>query len=273
VHIGVKPPLDVPASAGLTGGSQEDTIVAPYNDFEGVKKRVKNEKIAAFIIEPMLGAGGAIPAEKDFLQQLREFCSEEGALLVFDEVITGFRLAPGGAQQFYGVTPDMAVLGKILGGGFPAGAFVGRKEIMECANALTYERPKFSFHGGTFCANPVTMTAGLETLKILEDEKLIKRLNQMGKKIREELRSIFGDVDVQVTGDGSLFHTHFTKEKVKDVRGVFKADRERLFDYHMRLINNGVFFLPTKAGALSTAHSDEDIRKFFMETENYVKSL
>ncbi|MEA2090549.1 MAG: glutamate-1-semialdehyde 2,1-aminomutase [Thermoproteota archaeon] len=275
LHVAVSAPLDVPQSAGLTEGSLKDTIVAPYNDMEGVREKVGNKEIAAVVIEPVLGAGGAIPAEKAFLQELREFCTEQGALLIFDEVITGFRLAPGGGQQFYGVIPDITVLGKILGGGFPVGAFVGRKDIMERVDALTYERPKFSFHGGTFCANPVTMTAGLVTLKILEDGKLINQLNQRGEKIREELRNIFGgeNVDVQVTGAGSLFNTHFTKEKVKDVRGVFNADRQRLFDYHIHLIANGVFFLPTKTGALSTVHSDEDIQKFLMEAENYVKSL
>lgn len=275
VHVAVSPPLDVPQSAGLTDGSLKDTIVAPYNDLGGVRKKVENEEIAAMIIEPMLGAGGGVPAENEFLEGLRELCSEKGALLIFDEVITGFRLAPGGGQQFYGVTPDMTVLGKILGGGFPAGAFVGRREIMERVDALTYERPRFSFHGGTFCANPVTMTAGLTTLKILEDGKLINRLNQKGEKIRDELRDIFGrrGVDVQVTGAGSLFSTHFTNEKVKDVRGVFKADRRRLLDYHMHLIANGVFFLPTKVGALSTAHSDEDIQKFLMEAENYARNI
>jgi len=194
-------------------------------------------------------------------------------MLVFDEVITGFRLAPGGGQQYYGVTPDITVFGKILGGGFPIGAFCGRREIMKRIDMLVYERPYYSFHGGTFAANPISMTAGLATLKILEDGQLINELNNVGGKIREKLREIFEaeGVDVQVTGAGSLFNTHFTKEEVKDARAASKADKKKQVDYHLNLIANGVFFLPTHAGALSTVHFETDIEKLFLETEKYAR--
>jgi len=273
LHIGVKYPFDISESAGLTAGALQDTIVLPFNDLEGVRERLKNEEVASIIIEPVLGAGGGIPAEKEFLRGLRELCDEKGILLIFDEVITGFRLAPGGGQQYYGATPDITVFGKILGGGFPIGAFCGRREIMERLDTLVYERPHYSFHGGTFAANPISMTAGLETLKILEDGQLISGLNRTGEKIREELREIFeaNGVDVQITGVGSLFNTHFTKEEVKDARAAFKADRKKLVDYHLNLIANGVFFLPAHTGALSTAHSEADIEKLFLETEEYAK--
>jgi glutamate-1-semialdehyde 2,1-aminomutase len=273
LHIGVKYPFDVPESAGLTAGALQDTILLPFNDLEGVKKRLKNEQVASIIIEPVLGAGGGIPAEKEFMKGLREFCDEKEILLIFDEVITGFRLAPGGAQQYFGVTPDITVFGKILGGGFPIGAFCGRRKIMQRLDTRIYERPHYSFHGGTFTANPIAMVAGLTTLKMLEDGRLINKLNKLGDKIREQLREIFeaNGVDVQVTGVGSLFNVQFTKEEVKNANAVFKADRKKLVDYHLKLIENGIFVLPTHTGALCTAHSKTDMEKLFSETERYAK--
>lgn len=273
LHVAVKDPLSMPESAGLTTGALQDTIVLPFNDLEGVKEKLKRKKVASIIIEPVLGAGGAIPAEKEFLKGLREFCDEKGILLIFDEVITGFRLAPGGAKQYYGVTPDMIVFGKILGGGFPIGAFCARRDIMERLNTLLYERPHHSFHGGTFSANPITMTAGLTTLKLLEDGQLIHDLNAKGEKIREQLQAIFEtyNMDVQVTGTSSLFNVHFTKGEVKDIQAAFKANKKKLVDYHQNLIADGVFILPKHTGALSTAHSRADIEKLFRLTEKYAK--
>ncbi|RLI14581.1 glutamate-1-semialdehyde 2,1-aminomutase, partial [Candidatus Bathyarchaeota archaeon] len=169
LHKGVRYPFDIPESAGLTEGALRDTIVLPFNDLEGVEEKLKNERVASIVIEPVLGAGGGIPAEREFLKGLREFCDENDILLIFDEVITGFRLAPGGGQEYYNVIPDITVFGKILGGGFPIGAFCGRRDIMERINNLIYERPHYSFHGGTFAANPMSMIAGLATLEILED--------------------------------------------------------------------------------------------------------
>ena len=275
VHVAVKPPMDVPESGGLTSGVSKDTVVLLFNNIEEVKRRVKDEELAAIIVEPVLGAGGCIPAEEEFLRELRELCSEIGTLLIFDEVITGFRLSPGGAQQYYEVLPDITVLGKILGGGFPVGAIAGSREIMEHMDALMYERPKFSFHGGTFCANPVTMTASLATLRMLEDGRLLDELSKRGNYVRQQLSDIFekGSMDVQVTGVSSLFHTHFTKERVKDIHDVFGADREKLLNYHMHLIANGAFFLPTKTGALSTTHTNEDVDKLLTEAEGYARGV
>jgi len=273
LHTSVKYPFNIPESAGLTTGALQDTIVLPFNDLEGVRERLKNQEVASITIEPVLGAGGGIPAEKEFLKGLREFCDQEGILLVFDEVITGFRLAPGGGQQYYGVTPDMTVFGKILGGGFPIGAFCGRREIMERIDTLFYRRPYYSFHGVTFASNPISITAGLATLKILEVGQLINKLNNVGGKIRENLKEIFDadGVEVQVTGAGSLFNAHFTKEEVKDARAASKADKKKQVDYHLSLIANGVFLLPTHTGALSTVHSETDIEKLLLETEKYAK--
>jgi glutamate-1-semialdehyde 2,1-aminomutase len=273
LQVSIKYPFDVPESAGLTAGATQDTIVLPYNNLEGIREKLRGKEIACVIIEPVLGAGGGVPAEKEFLQGLREYCDERNTLLIFDEVITGFRLAPGGAQQYYGVEADMTVLGKILGGGFPTGAFCGRKETMERLNTLVYQRPSYSFHGGTFAANPITMTAGLATLKLLEDGKLINKLNRAGARVRNELSSIFGayKIDVQLIGAGSIFNTHFTKEGVKDAIAAYKADRKKLISYDLALMANGLFFLPTHNGVLSTEHSKADMEKLFAETEEYAK--
>ena len=273
LHVAVKPPLDVPQSGGLTSGVLKDTIVLPFNDIEGVRNRIRNEELAAVVVEPLQGAGGCIPAEKEFLKGLRELCSEKGALLIFDEVITGFRMAPGGGQQYYGVLPDITVMGKIMGGGFPIGAFAGHREIMQYVDALMYERPEFSFHGGTFSANPISMTAGLETLKMLEDGRILNELNKRGNKLRQQLSDIFErkNIHVEVVGLTSLLNTHFTREKVKDIHCVFRGDRKKLLDYHMHLIANGVFFLPTKTGALSTAHTDDDMEKLLTQVDSYAK--
>lgn len=273
LHVGVKYPFNIPESAGITEAATKDTILLPLNNLDEAEKRLKNEKVASIIIEPILGAGGGIPAEKEFLRGLREFCDEKDILSIFDEVITGFRLAPGGAQQYYGVKADIVVFGKILGGGFPVGAFCGCKEIMERLDSRIYERPHYTFHGGTFTANPVTMAAGLKTLRILEDGVWIGKLNKFGERIRSELREIFEDngVDVQVTGDSSLFCTHFTKEEVNDASTAYRADRKKLVNYHRAMIAKGIFFLPTHTGALSIAHSQEDIQKLFHETEKYAQ--
>jgi glutamate-1-semialdehyde 2,1-aminomutase len=272
LHTGVKFPYDIPESAGLTSGALKDTILLPFNDLEGVNQRLRDKKVAAIVIEPVLGAGGSIPVDKQFLKGLKEFCNKRDILLIFDEVITGFRLAPGGGQQYFGVTPDITVLGKVLGGGFPIGAFCGHKEIMERINILEYERPHYSFHGGTFSANPISMIAGLETLKLLEDGQLIKGLNQAGEKIRTRLKEIFesNNISAQITGIGSLFNVHFSQQKIKDARGVSKADRKKQIEYHTSLITDGVFFLPSHTGALSQAHDQADFENLYSATINFV---
>ena len=273
LHVGVKPPFDVPESAGLARGALQDTILLPFNDLDGVEKRLKHEQPASIVIEPVLGAGGGIPAEKEFLKGLRELCDRNGILLIFDEVITGFRLAPGGGQEFFGIKPDITVLGKILGGGFPVGAVCASEERMKKMDSTIYKRPDYSFHGGTFAANPITMTAGLATLKVLEDGKVANQLNFLADRTRKEMRGIFEKhaIDVQITGAGSIFNLHFTKERMTSPITASRADKRKVFEYHMTMINNGVFFLPTHSFALCTAHTEGDIDKMLRETENYAR--
>jgi len=272
LHVGVKYPFTVPESAGLTEGAVKQTVLLPFNDIEGVEKKLRSEKdVGTIIIEPVLGSGGGIPADVAFLKELRALCDEMGILLIFDEVITGFRLAPGGAQQYFGVTPDISVFGKIVGGGFPVGAFGSRKDIMDSLDSAVHERPFFSFHGGTFVANPITMIAGLTTLKILENGQSIQKLNETGEKLRQRTKRIFeaNDVAAQVVGASSLFNVHFAESLVKNARDAHMADREKQVDYCLSLIVNGVFVLPTHIAALSAAHLEEDFDKFLSVTKQY----
>ena len=273
LHVGVKYPYDLSESAGLTAGATQDTVLLPFNDLAGVKQKLKNQKVASIVVEPVQGAGGGIAAEKEFLKGLREFCDEKEILLIFDEVITGFRLAPGGGQEYFGVVPDITVLGKILGGGFPIGAFCGKREIMDKLNSIAHKRPDYSFHGGTFAGNPVTMTAGLATLDRLGDGQITRKLNRLGDNVRNELRSVFEahDIGAKVTGAGSLFNIHFTKKEVRDAVAASSADKNKLVEYDLRLIENGVFFLPGHNGALCTAHASKDLNRLYRETEQYVK--
>jgi glutamate-1-semialdehyde 2,1-aminomutase len=273
LHCAVGPPFDTPESSGITDGALKDTVVAPFNDLEGTERVVRDLKVAAVIVEPVLGSAGCIPADKGFLQGLKELCNTKDALLIFDETITGFRLAPGGGQEYYGVLPDISVLGKILGGGFPVGAIAGREDVMSRMDALLFEKPKVSFQGGTFTANPVTLSAGMEMLKALEDGQIISRLNSEGSRIQGELEDVFerGKVDARVSCAGSLFRVHFTKENMTSPEAASKADGKKLAEYHLALISKGVFFLPSKTGALSSAHSREDLDVLVEETENYVK--
>jgi glutamate-1-semialdehyde 2,1-aminomutase len=273
LHCAVKPPFDMPESSGITDGALKDTVVAPFNDLEGTERIVKDLEVAAVIVEPVLGSAGCIPADKGFLQGLKELCDKKDALLVFDEIVTGFRLAPGGGQEYYDVLPDVSMLGKILGGGFPIGAVTGRGDVMERMDALLFEKSKVSFQGGTFTANPVTLSAGMEMLKALEDGQIIGRLNNEGSRVQRELEDVFerGKVDARVSRVGSLFHVHFTKEDVTGPEAALRADRNKLAEYHLALIANGVFFLPSKTGALSSAHSGADLNMLVEETENYVK--
>lgn len=272
LHLAVKPPFELLESNGITDGALRDTIVAPFNNLQETKKRINDKEIAAVIVEPVIGAGGCIPAEKEFLKGLRELCHEKDAVLIFDEIITGFRLAPGGGQQYYGVIPDITILGKILGGGFPIGGVTGRRDIMERMDPLLYERPKCSFQGGTFTANPATLTAGLEMLRNLEDGRLINNLNRHGRRVYRGLEAVFErkKVDAVVNCVGSLFQVHFTREKVRDVNAAYRADKEKLAKYHSALMDNSVFFLPAKNGAISSAHSEEDLEKLILETERFV---
>jgi len=277
LHVAVKPPLDQPQSGGLAEDALKDTVVLPYNDLEGVRKRIKGLDLASMVIEPVMGGGGIIPAEKEFLKGLREICDDAGTVLVFDEVMTGFRLSPGGAQQLYGILPDLTVFGKIVGGGFPIGAIAGRSEIMERMDHFKYGGTEYCFLGGTHVGNPISTSAGYATLKLLEDGTIHSRIDKLGEKASRGMQDIFdrSDFEAQSLGIGSLFGCHFTRHKpIKDIHAVTLENVEAAKRLHRYLLDRGIFILTPILihGAISSAHTEKDIDQLLAAVEGFVKS-
>ncbi|MCS7136468.1 MAG: aspartate aminotransferase family protein [Nitrososphaerota archaeon] len=277
LHKAVNPPLDKPASLGLTECVMSDTIVLPFNDLEGVRQKVKGEPLACIILEPVMGSNGMIPADREFLKGLRELCDELDILLIFDEVITGFRLAKGGAQEYYGVLPDITTFGKVLGGGiFPAGGFGGREDIMELLDQTKRKHYETSFHGGTYAGNPLTTRAGYTLLSELIKGEVYPKINALGEKARKGLEDIFSryKIDAHVTGVGSLFSIHFTKEKPKDVRSAIGDTKLTKDCFYFLLRNNILCMKPSKqVFAPSAAHSEEDIEYLLSVMEDFSRRV
>ena len=279
LHIGVQPPYEAPGSLGILEESLKYTILLPFNDLEGVEKRLRGLDLAAIIVEPVLGAGGAIPAEPEFLRGLREICDMLGALLIFDEVITGFRLSPGGAQGVYGVRPDLTIFGKILGGGiFPAGGFGGRAEIMELLDQVKYPRPhERAFQGGTYAANPLTTRAGYTLLKELEERpEIYQRLDQLGEYARKGLEDAFSrhGLVAHVTGLSSMIGIHFTRERPRDARMAQQMRNVEMAKRFFRhALENGIIYLTPEAPHLfiSAAHTREDLDNLISVAEDFAR--
>jgi glutamate-1-semialdehyde 2,1-aminomutase len=257
-------PTPVPYTKGTPSSIMQDMVVFRYNDVAVARSILERHKteLAAVIVEPVANRSGLIPAEPAFLDFLREFCSRNKVVLIFDEVIT-FRLAVGGAQQRYGLNADLTALGKTIGGGFPAGAVAGRSDIMGVFDA-TAGSPAVP-HTGTFNANPVSMAAGLETVKRM-DAEFLKRLNARGDALREELNQVFTrkGIEGQVTGAGSLFKIHFKSGKLTDYRSAYPdaaatARQKALFG---ALLNEGFLLSVTCSGNVSGAHTDAEIERF-----------
>jgi len=280
LHIGVHPPYDLPGSLGILEDQLRYTILLPYNDLDKVYERVKGLDLAAIIVEPVLGAGGAIPAERDFLKGLRELCDELGSVLIFDEVITGFRLSPGGAQEIYGVEPDLTILGKILGGGeLPVGGFGGRADIMELLDQLKYPEPhKRAFQGGTFAANPLTTRAGYTLLKELKEKpEIYHKINMLGERVRREVEEVFEKWGIRghSTGIGSMIGIHFTPKKPRDARyAQLKGDRRLARSLFKSLLDSGIIYLTQENPHLfiSAAHTQEDIEALIRRIEDFAKT-
>ncbi|MDA4125822.1 MAG: aspartate aminotransferase family protein [Thaumarchaeota archaeon] len=265
LNKGVNRPFDKTESAGILEEEQEHVRSVRFNDLAGAEAEVKRARrdVAAIFLEPVLGAGGCIPADKDYLKGLRELADREGTLLAFDEIITGFRLALGGAQEWYGVKPDLATFGKVAGGGLPLGLVAGRKEILSLADPSRKEG-FVSIGGGTFSENPLTMTAGLATVRHLRRHRatLYPILENLGRTVREGVDRAFaeGGVEAHTTGLGSLFQTHFGANP-RSAEDVAAEDRRRTKDYALFLMSAGVFVLPGHLGGVSSEHSFSDIRK------------
>jgi len=256
--------LGLPDSPGVPQAATQDTLIAPYNDLTAVEALFEEypEEIAAVIVEPVAGNMGVVPPEPGFLEGLRWLTQEHGALLIFDEVITGFRVAYGGAQELYGVRPDLTCLGKIIGGGLPVGAYGGRREVMELVAPLGPV-----YQAGTLSGNPLAMAAGLATLEELARSATLayERLDRLAGELARGLEegAARADVPLRVNRVGSMLTPFFTDRPVKDYIATKRADSQRYARFFWGLIDRGVYPPPSpfEAWFVSLAHTSEDIAR------------
>ena len=255
--------LGVPTSPGVTTGNAADTLVADYNNIESVKNLLETNKseIAAVIIEPIAGNMGVVSSNKNFLIELRSLCNEENIVLIFDEVMTGFRVAAGGAQDVLGVTPDLSTLGKIIGGGLPVGAFGGKEDIM---NMISPVGPVYQ--AGTLSGNPLAMAAGIAALSHIKEhpelyDKLENKSSYLENGFKENLKSI--GKNYVMNRVGSMMCMFFTEEYVTDFNSAVKSDTELYGKYFHQMLQRGIYLAPAQFEALfvSTAHTIDDLDK------------
>jgi len=277
LNIGVHRPFNRSESAGILEEEQAHVRNARFNDLDSAEAEVKRARgdAAAIFLEPVLGAGGCIPADRDYLRGLRELTERTGVLLAFDEIITGYRVSLGGAQEYYGVKPDLATFGKIAGGGLPLGLVCGRKDILSLADPTRKER-FVSIGGGTFSENPLTMVAGLATLRHLRKNARViyPNLDRMGTRLREGLDAALGEqgIDAHTIGVGSLFGTHFGVEP-KAPEDTAREDKSVNRQYSLHLKVNGIFSLPGHPCGISTCHTGADLEELIKQTEGFGEKL
>ena len=256
-------PNAMAATEGLGEGTLEQVVVIPFNETTIARETLESHKgeLAAVIIEPMLGSVGMLPATTEFLTMLREFTAANGIILIFDEVIS-YRASSGGAQEYYGITPDMTSLGKIIGGGFSIGAFGGSKEIMDLYDPTQTGGPRVA-HAGTFNANPVTMLAGAATLEQLTPE-VYRKLAEMTEYLRAGILKVGAELEtpVQVTGLGSLFGIHFTGEELLGYRDIAAEDAAFRHQVFLGLLNEGILMAANLVGAVSTEIGEAEVDAF-----------
>ncbi|MBN7815600.1 glutamate-1-semialdehyde 2,1-aminomutase [Algoriphagus pacificus] len=264
-----------PDSPGVTQGTAKDTLLAPYNDLDAIEILVSANKgeIAALILEPVPGNMGLCLPKPGYLQGLRDICTREGIVLIFDEVMTGFRLAKGGAQELFGVTPDMTTLGKIIGGGMPVGAYGGKKEIMEFVSPAGPV-----YQAGTLSGNPIAMAAGLAMLKHLnEHPEEYARLNHIGELISDGIIAINKELgfDFTVNRLGSMYSLFFTSQEVNDFASAKLSDTALFGKYFQAMLKRGVYLAPSQFESLflSTALSDEIIQKILDAHRESIKEI
>ena len=261
-------------SNGITEGVVKDTITLPFGDFEKLKETLESEKdIACVIIEPIPANMGLIETKKEYLEKIREITKKEKVVLIFDEVISGFRISLGGAQKVFGITPDLTVLGKIIGGGYPVGGFGGKKEIMDLISPVGNV-----YHAGTLSGNPISVAAGIETISILKKnteiyenintktENLVNQINELIKKY---------SIPASVNHFGSLFTIFFSKEKVDTLEKAISSNDEFYSIYFDTMLKNGIIVPPSKYEAhfISYVHNNEDMEKFLTGTEKTFEKI
>jgi glutamate-1-semialdehyde 2,1-aminomutase len=251
--------LGLPDSPGVTQGAAADTLTAPFNDLEAVERLFAGHEIAAVIVEPVAGNMGLVLPTEGFLEGLRALTSAHGALLVFDEVMTGFRVHPGGAQAMYGIEPDLTTLGKVIGGGLPVGAYGGRREIMEL---VAPAGPVYQ--AGTLSGNPLAMTAGIETLRALAEPGVWQGIVRAGERLLEGIGDAAAEAGVagQAAQAGTMLGFFFTDAPIRsweDAKG--RADTERFARFHRAMLERGVYLPPSQFEAwfLSAVHGDREI--------------
>jgi glutamate-1-semialdehyde 2,1-aminomutase len=267
--------LGVPNSPGVTKGTAQDTLLAPYNDLKAVEKIIEQNpnEIAAIILEPVAGNMGCIPPKKGFLEGLRDLCDQHQIVLIFDEVMTGFRLAKGGASEYYNVTPDMVTLGKIIGGGLPVGAFGGKKEIM---NMVAPVGPVYQ--AGTLSGNPIAMGCGYTLLKELnENPDIYKLLEENTAYFEKELRRVFENKKLSYTINrvGSMISFHFDVKKVNNFDDACQANADFFKKLFHGVLQRGVYFAPSAFETLflSTTHTKELLDETIVAIEQTLEEL
>lgn len=253
--------LGLPDSPGVPEAIAQHTITVPYNDLESLRLAFSHygNDLAAVIVEPVAGNMGVVPPIDNFLQELRNMTEENGTLLIFDEVMTGFRVGYNCAQGYFGITPDLTCLGKVIGGGLPVGAYGGKKEIME---HIAPSGP--IYQAGTLSGNPLAMTAGYETLHALEEasyEKINEKVDTLIEGYEQAAKAV--DIPLEINRAGSMVGVFFTTEPVTDYESAKKANTDYFSQYYRTMIDEGIFLPPSQFEGLflSTAHSDEDIDK------------
>ncbi|HRW07689.1 MAG TPA: glutamate-1-semialdehyde 2,1-aminomutase [Caldilineaceae bacterium] len=266
--------LGLPDSPGVPAATTADTLVAPFNDLAAVERLFAEfpGQIAAVIVEPVAGNMGLVPPVPDFLAGLRKVTADDGALLIFDEVMTGFRVHPGGAQTLYNIQPDLTALGKVIGGGLPVGAYGGRRAIMELVAPVGP-----MYQAGTLSGNPLAMTAGIETLKMLREPGVWDGLEAAGAQLLAGLCAAAEAAGITVTAArvGTMFGMFFVDGPVTDWPSASKADTKRFGRYFQGMLEQGIYVAPSQfeAGFVSTAHGEAEIAKTIAAAERVFKEL
>lgn len=249
--------ISTPSSLGVPAAAVKHTVQVPFNDVEALSGTLEKNDAACLIIEPVMGNIGPVVPKESYLSDVRKVTEENETLLIFDEVITGFRLCIGGAQCLYGVTPDLTTLGKIVGGGFPIGVFGGTGEIMECVAPLGGV-----FNAGTFSGHPVSLAAGLATLSVL-NEGGYRRVNGLGDLLRRMLVDLLEELDVHISvqGIGTMFQVFFTEKPVRNYQDALTCDTDLYKKFSAFMRDEGIFLAPSQyeTNFISLAHSNEDL--------------